>query len=196
MEWMVCCGCPFTQSTLLIGCGLLVMIDWPAVIPFIPLSFHAQLSFFLYETIFFSTKSNSGMKKERLKLSLLGQKHITFYSVIWIGESNSMKEATNNSLQSHFFIQTKKSKLSFYWIQQWLKRIDEWNKKYYNSISRQSGIVHKDKAMRQLDLDLWEMNWLVAGPAHSAIQQFISICSSEWADWLNCECWRAAGPRP
>ena len=69
-------------------------------------------------------------------------------------------------------------------------------KKYYNSISRQSGIVHKDKAMRQLDLDLWEMNWLVAGPAHSAIQQFISICSSEWADWLNCECWRAAGPRP
>ena len=36
------------------------------------------------------------------------------------------------------------------------------NKKYYNSISRQSGIVHKDKAMRQLDLDLWEMNWLVA----------------------------------
>ena len=27
-------------------------------------------------------------------------------------------------------------------------------KKYYNSISRQSGIVHKDKAMRQLDLDL------------------------------------------
>ena len=40
-------------------------------------------------------------------------------------------------------------------------------KKYYNSISRQSGIVHKDKAMRQLDLDLWEMNWLVAALAHS-----------------------------
>jgi len=34
-----------------------------------------------------------------------------------------------------------------------------WLKIYYNSISRQSGIVHKDKAMRQLDLDLWEMNW-------------------------------------
>ena len=46
-------------------------------------------------------------------------------------------------------------------------------KKYYNSISRQSGIVHKDKAMRQLDLDLWEMNWLVAGPAHSTL--FISF---------------------
>ena len=47
-------------------------------------------------------------------------------------------------------------------------------KKYYNSISRQSGIVHKDKAMRQLDLDLWEMNWLVAALAHS-FPLFLSI---------------------
>ena len=40
---------------------------------------------------------------------------------------------------------------------------------YYNSISRQSGIVHKDKAMRQLDLDL--LQWLmVAGSASPAIK--------------------------
>ena len=49
----------------------------------------------------------------------------------------------------------------------------EWIKKYYNSISRQSGIVHKDKAMRQLDLDLWEMNWLVAAAAQQ--QHFFSF---------------------
>ena len=38
-------------------------------------------------------------------------------------------------------------------------------------------------------------SWRTAA-AHSTIQQFISISSSEWADWLNCECWRALPPIP
>ena len=37
------------------------------------------------------------------------------------------------------------------------------------------------------------MRWIIAA-GHSAIQQFISICSLEWADWLNCECWRPLRP--
>ena len=45
------------------------------------------------------------------------------------------------------------------------------NKKYYNSISRQSGIVHKDKAMRQIhfgeELFFLFNSWLVAALAHS-----------------------------
>ena len=44
-------------------------------------------------------------------------------------------------------------------------------KKYYNSISRQSGIVHKDKAMRQIhfgeELFFLFNSWLVAALAHS-----------------------------
>ena len=92
---------------------------------------------------------------------LLGGKLITFYSVIkesllslWrrqqtktISPITSIKENQQINFLFHSW-----SEIGF------ASRI----KKYYNSISRQSGIVHKDKAMRQLDLDLWEMNWLVA----------------------------------
>ena len=68
------------------------------------------------------------------------------------------------------------------------------NKKYYNSISRQSGIVHKDKAMRQLDLDLWEMNWLVAG---QPIQQTKNNSNLLFLmGRLDCfGCWRAVAPK-
>ena len=53
-------------------------------------------------------------------------------------------------------------------------------KKYYNSITRQSGIVHKDKAMRQLDLFL--LQWLVAGSEgsnHSNLASLLLI-------WFDC----------
>ena len=57
-------------------------------------------------------------------------------------------------------------------------------KRYYNSISRQSGIVHKDKAMRQLDLDLWEMNWLVAAARESTNSIIFSLWEWEKRDWI------------
>ena len=69
----------------------------------------------------------------------------------------SMEEATHKSTINFSFFINSERKVSFLICFSELKM-------YYNSISRQSGIVHKDKAMRQLDLDLWEMNWLVAGP--------------------------------
>ena len=59
-----------------------------------------------------------------------------------------------------------------------------WLKIYYNSISRQSGIVHKDKAMRQLDLDLWEMNWLVAAARESTNSIIFSLWEWEKRDWI------------
>ena len=59
-----------------------------------------------------------------------------------------------------------------------------WLKRYYNSISRQSGIVHKDKAMRQLDLDLWEMNWLVAAARESTNSIIFSLWEWEKRDWI------------
>ena len=58
---------------------------------------------------------------------------------------------------------------------------------YYNSISRQSGIVHKDKAMRQLDLDLWQWlmvaysgwrqqrHWILIQLAHGCLAASIKI---------------------
>ena len=64
-------------------------------------------------------------------------------------------------ISSTHSIPTKENKLIFFLFSfHSIDSLIDWdgNKKYYNSISRQSGIVHKDKAMRQLDLDLWEMN--------------------------------------
>ena len=71
----------------------------------------------------------------------------------------------------------------FHWLIEFMKSING-IKKYYNSISRQSGIVHKDKAMRQLDLDLWEMNWLVAGERSPLMNQAILIdWWIKWSEW-------------
>ena len=49
-------------------------------------------------------------------VSWLEWKHITFYSVIWIGAANSMKEAVNNSTSFTNSIQTKTNKFIFIFI--------------------------------------------------------------------------------
>ena len=58
---------------------------------------------------------------------------------------------------------------------------------YYNSITRQSGIVHKDKAMRQLDLFL--LQWLVAG-SEGSNKQFSKINFICWIDFNQFPFWR------
>ena len=57
--------------------------------------------------------------------------------------------------------------------------------KYYNSITRQSGIVHKDKAMRQLDLFL--LQWLVAGSEGSLVSfaKISLICWFVFDSWID-----------
>ena len=88
-------------------------------------------------------------------------KPLTFYAVIWMAR-HSMKAASQMKLiPSIQSIKNKWKTFLFNWIH-WMEFHFIWwmrIKKYYNSISRQSGIVHKDKAMRQLDLDL--LQWLM-----------------------------------
>ena len=70
---------------------------------------------------------------------------------------------------------------------------NKWIKKYYNSISRQSGIVHKDKS------DLLGGFVFLFNSIGGCPRSFISFISfhsssSEWAGWRNKEKWRAGGP--
>ena len=85
-------------------------------------------------------------------------KPITHYSGFWFmkGINGGGRSSSTNQLHS---LHSKKNNFSFRFVH-FVNCFDEMDevKRYYNSISRQSGIVHKDKAMRQLDLDLLTMS--------------------------------------
>ena len=90
-----------------------------------------------------------------------------------------MEEAAKGNHSAHLLFKEKQTLLFFL-----IDSLVNWLKRYYNSISRQSGIVHKDKAMRQLDLDLWEMNWLVAAARESTNSIIFSLWEWEKRDWI------------
>ena len=132
----------------------------------------------------------------------LGHSTITKHPVIWrvklFNEGSSWKE-----FHFHPFIPPNKNKLSFifnwfHWI--WWSEIQwSWLKIYYNSISRQSGIVHKDKEwMKTLVFWMdclcgrWTDWWL--RPKEEKQKQFNSSLPNG-KNWLFCFLLAGAAPR-